>query len=73
MFDATSGRVAIDTPAGFSIFEIGSGTFSEGDLVSWKPDAPTGAHLVVNQSSGENCRGYFLNHRVPAALLKANL
>ncbi len=73
MFDATSGRVAIDTPAGFSIFEAGSGTFSEGDLVSWKPGASIGAHEVTNQSSGEICRGYFLNHRVPATLLKANL
>jgi len=71
--NAEEGLVAIDTPAGFTVFEQSSQDFEEGDFVSWSPDRVLGGCDARNVSRGRTARVWFLNHGVPGTFLKVNL
>jgi hypothetical protein len=67
------GLVAIDTSAGFSVFEQTGQDFDIGDFVSWSQERQLGGCDVRNVSRGRSTRVYFLNHGVPGTFLKVNL
>jgi hypothetical protein len=67
------GLDAIDTSAGFSVFEQTGQDFEIGDFVSWSQERPLGGCDVRNVSRSRNTRVYFLNHGVPGTFLKVNL
>jgi hypothetical protein len=71
--NAEEGLVAIDTVAGFTVFEQSGQDFEEGDFVSWSPERVLGACDVRNISRGRTTRVWFLNHGVPGTFLKVNL
>ena len=71
--NAELGLVAIETPVGFTILEQTAPDFCVGDYVDWRSDEPRGTCEVRNASQGKITRAYFLHHRVPTTLLKANL
>lgn len=72
LFDAESGRLAVDTSTGYSILEVEGGAFVEGDHVSWAVVPPIGTCRLKNHSTGASHRAYPLHHGVPKTLLRAN-
>lgn len=68
------GMVAVNTPHGYSIFEmLSENEFQVGDEVRWEDDVSHGDTLLVNESQGFSCVVYFQVHHVPASQLDQQL
>jgi hypothetical protein len=68
------GMVAVQTKAGYSIFElIDDMEYEIGDIVSWQPDTACGRTEISNVSKNRSKSVYFQNHWVHPNHLRRQL